>query len=170
MIKIESLFTENFKLRSFEMKDLDLLFQIYSDAESMQFRGHAPFKTKAEADFFLKEIWQFEKQQVSFRWAIVDKIKDELIGNFMYKPIDVFSGEIGYSIAKVEWGKGIVKEIIAFMKTYLHEKHEIKILYAVVLEKNTASIKTLEHADFKLRDINFNFNKFQYSYRYQYKF
>ncbi len=170
MIKIENLFTENFYLRQFETKDLDLLFQIYSDTESMRFRGHAPFKTKAEVENFLKEVWQFEKQQVSFRWAIVDKIKDKLIGNFMYKPVDAFSGEIGYSIAKEEWGKGIIKEIIAYMKKYLHEKHEIKTLYAVVLEKNTASIKTLEHADFKLTDISFNFNKFQYSYRYQFKF
>jgi [ribosomal protein S5]-alanine N-acetyltransferase len=168
MIKIETLFTENFKLRKFEDKDVDLLFQIYSDLESMQYRGYEPFKTKLDAEQFLKEVWLFENKQVSFRWAIVNKATDELIGNFMYKPIDTVSGEIGYSISKADWGKGIIKEIIAYMKLYLSERYGIKTLWAFVLEKNLASIKIMESAHFKMTDINFNFTKFQYSYKYQF--
>ncbi len=170
MIKIEALITENFALRRFEEKDIDLLFQIYSDVESMQYRGYEPFKDILDAEKFLKEVWLFEQMQTSFRWAIVNNATDELIGNFMYKPIDTFSGEIGYSIRKAEWGKGITKEIIAFMKLYLLNEHNIKTLFAFVLEKNIASIKLMERTDFKMTDINFNFTKFQYSYKYQFNF
>jgi [ribosomal protein S5]-alanine N-acetyltransferase len=170
MIKIETLFTENFKLRKFEAKDIDLLFQIYSDFESMQYRGYEPFKTKLDAELFLKEVWLFENRQVSFRWAIVNKETDELIGNFMYKPINSFSGEIGYSICNSERGKGIVKEILAFMKLFLSQTYGIKTLSAFVLEKNLASIKLMESASFKMTDINFNFTKFQYNYKFQFHF
>jgi [ribosomal protein S5]-alanine N-acetyltransferase len=170
MIIIETLFTDKFKLRKFENKDVDLLFHIYSDIESMQYRGYEPFKTKLDAEKFLNEVCLFENKQVSFRWAIVNKATDELMGNFMYKPIDAVSGEIGYSISKAEWGKGIIKEIIAFMKSYLSERYGIKTLYAFVLEKNRASIKLMESAHFKMTDINFNFTKFQYSYKYQFNF
>ncbi len=168
MIKIDTLCTENFKLRKMLESDMDALFHIYSDSESMKFRGYEPFQTKLDAEKFLQEVWLFENRQVSFRWAIADMETDVLIGNFMYKPIDAQSGEIGYSINKAEWGKGIIKEIIAFMKVYLYEQHGIKTLCAFVLEKNIASIKIMERTDFRLTDINFNFSKFQYSYKYQF--
>jgi ribosomal-protein-alanine N-acetyltransferase len=63
------------------------------------------------------------------------------------------NGEIGYWIGQPYWGKGYGKKTVELLTAYAFgELHLIRV-FAAVFEYNTASMKVLEHAGYKLEAI-----------------
>jgi ribosomal-protein-alanine N-acetyltransferase len=56
--------TDRLKIRNLNLADKNLLFEIYSDKEAMQFRGSKPFATLEKVDEMLvKTLQKFEAKK-----------------------------------------------------------------------------------------------------------
>ncbi|MDR3239239.1 MAG: GNAT family N-acetyltransferase, partial [Clostridiales bacterium] len=71
------------------------------------------------------------------------------IGVFRKANIHSRTGELGYYIGEAYWGKGIVKEAVKQICSFIFESTDIIRIYAEPFAFNAASCRVLEKAGFK---------------------
>ena len=79
-----------------------------------------------------------------------DKKAVGAIGFKVGKDVERISAEIGYWLAESYWGKGIVTEGLIAVSKYAIEQYNLKRIFAVPYDWNTASFRVLEKAGFVL--------------------
>lgn len=140
--------SERLIFRELKMSDAARLFEIYSDKEAMKYRQSNHHETIDDSFEMLKRDAEVKASKYEFRFGIINKDSNQLIGTIMYQPI-YSKAIIGYSFAKEVWGNGYATEVINWMINYLKSKNFV-IIEAWVLNDNTASSKVLEKNNFKL--------------------
>ena len=126
--------TERLLLREYTIEDYDSLYEIMSDAETMQ-HYPAPFD-EARTRRWIE--WNLENYaQYGFGlWAVVLKETGEFIGDcgLTLQNIDgEMLPEIGYHIHKKYWRRGFAKE--AKVKEYPDPKNTISYAFAITREE-----------------------------------
>ena len=93
---------ENEKLfvRELTENDANVIFELYSDKEAMKFRGSKPFENFNEAILMLKKVTENIKNGKEYRYAIIEKTSNELIGTYLITPITKLNCMVGCSIGK----------------------------------------------------------------------
>ncbi len=157
--------TERLKFRYLEKSDSETMFEIYSDIEAMKYRANKPFTTISEAEEMINQTITDYELGLKFRFAIVKKETNELIGTILYFVDDLKSDicSIGYSLGKTYWKQGFAIETLNGLIEYLRIQKFNKI-QAKVFKMNTDSINLLNKATFNLDIENqdeklFTFNK-----------
>lgn len=138
-------------LRHLEESDIDALFEIFSDEETMRYWSSPPFQVRSDAANYLADIQKLFQQKTLFQWGISLKENDKIVGTSTLFHLDMRNrrAEIGYILNRKFWKKGFVNEALnsllkfAFDELYLHR------LEADVDPDNTASIRVVEKLGFQ---------------------
>lgn len=143
--------TENEKLliRELSENDVNVIFEIYSDKEAMKYRGSKPFENIEEAYIMIDKVIENIKNGKEYRYAIVEKLSNELIGTFLITPITNKNCLIGCSIGKKNWRLGYGLEVMTLMSEYLANLKYKKII-GLIKKENIPSIRLVEKMQFKL--------------------
>jgi [ribosomal protein S5]-alanine N-acetyltransferase len=139
---------EKITLRVVQEKDLDTLFQYYSDIENrgeffpLSFPSQAVFKN----DFQQHGFWGGDRP----RLVIVDK-EDNILGSiWFYPPLAYFDAlEIGYILFdQRSRNKGYMTEALSLLARYLFETRTMRRLQLTVAVGNLASKRVAEKCGF----------------------
>jgi ribosomal-protein-alanine N-acetyltransferase len=143
--------TENEKLliRELQENDVNVIFELYSDKEAMKFRGSKPFETIDEATKMLKKVSENIKNGTEYRYAIIEKNSNKLIGTYLITPITNIECMVGCSIGKKYWRLGYGIEVMMLMSEYLRNLKFEKIV-GLIKKENIPSIKLVEKMNFVL--------------------
>jgi ribosomal-protein-alanine N-acetyltransferase len=144
---------ENITLRVVQEKDLDILFQYYSDIDNrgeffpMSFPSEAVFKH----DFHQHGFWRDNRG----RLVIVDKADAIRGGIWFHQPNSYFDAlEIGYILFdQGSRNKGYMTEALALLARYLFETRKIRRLQLTVVVGNLASKRVAEKCGFTSEGI-----------------
>jgi len=134
--------TERLVLRGFESADIDPMAELFADAEVMRFSGG--MKSREETRKWLEEC---QKNYSNFGfglWATVKKEEQKVIG---YCGLSFFSDicgqkevEVGYRLARSEWGFGFASEAALAVRDYGFQTVGLNRLIALVDPNNLASV------------------------------
>ena len=143
--------TENNKLliRELTENDLTVIFELYSDKEAMKFRGSEPFENIEQAFEMIYKVAENIKKGIEYRYAIIEKTTNKLIGTYLITPITNVTCMIGCSIGKKYWRQGYGIEVMILMMEYLKKINYEKII-GLIKKENIPSIKLVEKLNFKL--------------------
>jgi len=157
MVVIE---TERLYLREFLKDDVEKLFPIFSDPETMSYYP-SPLNFKQTEMWIERNQERYKKDGIGL-WAVCLKETDELIGDcgLVKQMVDGREEvEIGYHINKKFWFKGIATEAALACKEYGFQSLRYDKLISIIDPKNTASIRVAEKIGFTKAREWFIFNK-----------
>ncbi|WP_395043073.1 GNAT family N-acetyltransferase [Flavobacterium sp.] len=140
---------ENLFLRELNHTDIEVLFELYSDKEAMKFRGSKTFENIEEAVIMLNNVIENYKTKTEFRYGIIEKISNQLIGTFLIVPISKTKCKIGCSIGKKYWRLGYGSQVMTIMFQYL-QNIKYETIIGLIKKENIPSIKLVEKMNFTL--------------------
>ena len=135
--------TERLILRNYTMDDFDALYEIVSDAETMQ-HYPAPFDEEKTRGWIKWNLENYGKYGFGL-WAVVLKETGEFIGDcgITIQNIDgELLPEIGYHIHKKYWRRGFAKEAARAVRDWVFTNTEYNEIYSYMKYTNVASYST----------------------------
>lgn len=138
-------------LRTITNDDVDALYQIFSHPEVMRYWGTPPLANRNAAFDLVKEIHDGFQQQRALKWGIVKRPDDQVIGTATLFNFNFDNGraEIGYSLARDQWGNGYCNEALTALLNYAFDELNLRRIEADVDPRNDPSIRTLERLGFQ---------------------
>ncbi len=143
-----TLTTNRLLLRQIQPNDAEALFPIFSDAEAMQFYGHAPHQFLADTYELINQIQTRYTQRSAIRWGITLSGEDKLIGSCGFHRFDesFHRAETGYELQRAFWGKGIMTEAMSAILSYGFTElglHRVEAVIDIVNERSKALLLKL---------------------------
>ena len=135
--------TERLILREYTMDDFDALYEIMSDAETMQ-HYPAPFDKERTRQWITWNSDNYKKYGWGL-WAVILKGTETFIGDcgITLQNIDgQMLPEIGYHINKKYWRQGFAKESARSVRDWFFEHTDYNAIYSYMKYTNTASCAT----------------------------
>lgn len=135
--------TDRLILREYTLRDFLPLYEILSDAETMQHYPE-PFDENRVYGWISWNTTNYKKYGFGL-WAVVLKETGELIGDCgitLQKINGKEVPEIGYHINKRFWRKGFAKEAAKKCRDWLFENTEYDVVYSYMKYTNVASAAT----------------------------
>ncbi|NOR20135.1 MAG: GNAT family N-acetyltransferase, partial [Xanthomonadales bacterium] len=105
---------KDFHLRPSAITDVEAMFAMLSDEESMKYWSDPPISTMEEAVEVLMKDLDSDAKGNSMCWAVTEKDKDEMIGKvilFQYSKENQ-RAEIGYLLNRDYWRQGVMSQAI----------------------------------------------------------
>ena len=138
------------QIRKWELSDAEALVTILSDQKTQDnLRDGLAFPyTKQDAIEYISSILSACEDD-TFAFAIV--YENKVVGSIAVsrqQNIYRLTGELGYSIAKDYWGKGIASKAISQVCQYVFDKSDMIRIYAEPFAHNLASCRVLEKVGF----------------------
>ena len=141
--------TERLYLREFIDSDGSHFFHLNNNPEVLKFTGNDPFKSIDEANDFMRNYSDYEKNGFG-RWAVCLKATDEFLGWCGLKfENDENQTDLGFRFYKNNWGKGYATEAAIACVEYGFMTLKLKKIIGRAYAVNKASIKVLEKCKFK---------------------
>lgn len=149
--KLPTIYAPRVRLRHLEETDVDSLFAIFSDTETMRYWSCPPYKEPAEAAKLLAEIHKHFQQKTLFQWGIALVTDNKIIGTSTIFNLDAKNrrAEIGYVLNRQFWGKGFVNEALNSLLNFAFSEMNLHRIEADVDPRNAASIRVLERLGFQ---------------------
>lgn len=140
--------TERLRIRRFEKKDADALFEFLSDRESCYLDGGYEPYTEKNDDYY-DMMSKFAEEET--RYVIVRKDTEDVIGMIHLmecndRAVEVM--EIGYIMNPSKRRCGYATEAVEVMLRYLLQELHLDMVIAGVLEDNKISLKMIENLGF----------------------
>jgi ribosomal-protein-alanine N-acetyltransferase len=107
--------TERFVLRQMTLEDAPTVFEIFSDGDVTKDMGEDPFTSIQQAEGLITFMNNLFNQNKAFRWGIILKENNTLVGTCGYNGWETHRGsrgEIGYDLGKKYWRQGYMTEIL----------------------------------------------------------
>jgi len=135
--------TDRLLLRETSADDAQIIYELNSDPEVIQYTGDPPFKSVAEASVFLDNYDHYQKYGRG-RWAIVDKATGEILGWCGLKyHANTGETDLGFRLFKKYWGKGYATEASHLALQYGFRRLGLDSIIARAVKENKASIKVM---------------------------
>lgn len=129
--------------RSYEQEDIDFLFSMLNDSETMQYIGNGNTRNMEQALTFLEKIQDHYKQNREFGLKLlIHKEDGVLVGHAGIVPQQIDGQdelEIGYWIAKEFWGNGYATEAASALLTRGVNQLGFTRLISLIQPDNTRS-------------------------------
>lgn len=135
--------TARLLLRKYTLADFDVLFEILSDAETMQ-HYPKPYDEEMTKHWIEWNIQNYQKYGFGI-WAVILKETGKFIGDcgMTIQSIDgELLPEIGYHINKRYWRKGFGSEAARAVRDWAFENTEYNCLYSYMKYTNVGSYST----------------------------
>lgn len=142
--------TERLVLRNVEHRDVQEVFEIRSNADTMQYIPRPLAKTLDDAMGVINMMRGFTERNERINWAITEKGSDKLMGIIGYPNIrqDSHRGEIGYVMHHDYRRKGFLYEAFIASLNYGFDVMNLHSIEAIIRPENAASIAVVEKAGF----------------------
>jgi len=153
IIKVHEFKTERLIIRNMSKKDIDFIFQHFSQDDTNRYSSDDNLHTIEEAiEFYEKFI---APKPTRFRVGIVLKATNKLIGTIGYHHWSKkdFRAEIAFDLSKTYWGKGIMTEALQPLIQFGFNDMKLNRIETTAFSKNKRSIKTIERNGFKKEGI-----------------
>ena len=135
--------TERLMLREYSMDDLDALFEIVGDEETMR-HYPAPFSREKAKGWIEWNIRNYETYGFGL-WAVVLKETCTFIGDCGVTIQNINGSdlpEIGYHINKRFWRQGFAREAAGAVRDWMFSNTGFDVIYSYMKYTNAASIAT----------------------------
>jgi [ribosomal protein S5]-alanine N-acetyltransferase len=138
-------------LRWLEPRDVDALFEIYSDVEVTRFWSSAAMRRKAEARRLLREIREEHRARRLHEWGVALRDGDRVIGTCTLFNFDAENrrAEVGFALARAWWGRGLMGEALTLLLDFAFGMLGMRRIEADVDPRNRASLALLERLGFR---------------------
>ena len=157
--------TPNLLLRELIPDDAHDLLAIFSDEAVTEHYDLYSFHTLDEAADLIDHMRSSFAQERQIRWAITRKSDERLIGTCGFVVLYHHRGEIGYDLARAEWGQGVMTEAIDAVLRFGFTELALNRIEALVMPGNVRSFRLLERAGFSheglLREFDFFKDRYQ---------
>ncbi len=153
--------TERLYLRRVTKEDVNEIFALRSNEETMKYIPRPLVKTEEDAMAHIAMMDEKINNNEGINWAIT--LKNDLkliglIGHYRIKP-EHFRAEIGYMLLPEYHGKGIIVEAIKETVKYGFEIMKLHSIEAVIDPENLASEKVLQKCGF-VKEAHFKENEY----------
>ncbi len=139
--------TQRLVATSWLASDVDDLFVVHSDAETMRFVRQGRPETRAETATLVDQYIAEHAATGFTKWRLAD-LDDHLVGRAGFGP-HRDGRELGYTIRRDLWGQGLATEISEALVTWYLTKAAGNSLYAYIAVDNPASRRVLEKIGFE---------------------
>lgn len=138
--------TQRLVATSWLASDVDDLFALHSDAQTMRFVRQGRPETRVETAALVDQYIAEHTTTGFTKWRLAD-IDDHLIGRAAFGP-QLDGRELGYTIRRDRWGRGLATEIGAALVTWHLANTAGSPLHAYVAVDNPASRRVLDKIGF----------------------
>ena len=151
--------TDRLVLRELRAEDAPALFAMRSDPVVMELVRRPLATTIDDAHALIAKIQGIQAANEGAQWAITIKGDDTFIGLIgLWRIIkEHHRAEMGYTLARAHWGKGIMSEAIPPVLDHGFRVFGCHSVEAITDPRNTASIRVLEKNGF-VREGHFKEN------------
>lgn len=107
--------TNRLIIRKMTLNDAPAILQIFSDEKVTKDMGVSPFTSLEQAENLINFMNQLFEEKRAFRWGIIRKEDNKLIGTCGYNGWDVergSRGEIAYDLGRDYWRQGFMVETL----------------------------------------------------------
>lgn len=141
--------TDRLVLRELRLDDDRALHPLFADAEMMRFWG-APHESLERTTAMIHRIIEAYRAGTGIEWAVTLKPTGEVIGKVCHHRLmkEHFRSEIGYILAKAQWGHGLVHEALRAIIAFGFDAMKLHSIEAQLDPKNTRSARVLERLGF----------------------
>lgn len=153
--------TERLVLRRVDENDVNEIFSLRSNVETMQYIPRPLVKTTEDALEHIAMIDAKIENNEGINWAITLKGSPKLIGligHYRIKP-EHFRAEIGYMLLPEFNGKGIISEAVKEVVKYGFDVLKLHSIEAIIDPLNNASAKVLKKNGF-IKEAHLKENEF----------
>jgi len=149
------IYTKHLHLREIEQGDRSGIFKNFSDPEIANWFFDQPFTHIEQADQVIREFNEKSRTGKGFTWAILLKETGEFIGTCGYENFEHGSkGEIGFDLAKEQWGKGYMSEALTVIIHHGFQVFKLSRVEAHTYSHNSRARKVLEKLGFKAQSAD----------------
>lgn len=138
--------TERLIIREFFLREEEIYLDHFSDDEVCRY---IPQRTRTErVNIFLASLVNYISNKNLGTWGIFNKLDDDFIGSCLLRMFNNEPGivELGYSLERRYWGKGIGTEMAKAMIAYAYSDPTTTEVVGVTDLNNIASQRVLEKA------------------------
>lgn len=148
-VPFPTLETDRLVLRSLCLDDAPGLHAIYSDPEVTRYSARS--RTLEAVRARLQGVLDGAALGTSIRWGLTLRGRDALVGAAGFWRWDKTSSraELGYELARAEWGKGLMTEALRAIVRFGFDVMDLHSAEASVDPRNVASIRVLEKIGFR---------------------
>lgn len=153
--------TERLQLRRVAKEDVNEIFELRSNEQTMKYIPRPLAKTKEDALGHIAMIDEKIENNEGINWAITLKNSPKLIGiigHYRIKP-EHYRAEMGYMLLPEYHGKGIITEAIKEVIKYGFEIMKLHSIEAIIDPENFASAKVLQKNGF-VKEAHLKENEF----------
>ena len=142
--------TERLLLRRVDKNDVNEIFSMRSNAETMQYIPRPLVINKEEAPTYIALLDSGIEKNEAINWAITFKGENKLLGiiGFYRTKFEDFRSEIGYMLLSENHGKGIASEAVERALNYGFNEMNLHSIEAVIDPRNYASERVLQKNGF----------------------
>lgn len=142
--------TERLLLRNIADADVDDIFEIRSNPQTMQYIPRPIAKTKEDAMGLINMLRGFNDNNEKLNWGVIDKNNGKMIGIFGYVNFftNAYRGEVGYVLHQDYHGTGVATEALKVVLDYGFEQIGLHSIEAVIRTENMKSQKLVEKFGF----------------------
>ncbi|MEO7978774.1 GNAT family N-acetyltransferase [Flavobacterium sp.] len=158
--------TERLVLRRITDEDVNEVFELRSNAETMRYIPRPLAKTTEDALIHIATIEEKIILNEGINWGITLKDNSKLLGIIGYYRMqpENYRAEIGYILLPEFHGRGIITETVKRLITYGFNDLKLHSIEAIIDPENSASEKVLQKCGFvkegHLRECQFYEGKF----------
>lgn len=162
-LEFPELETEKFILRQVNVKDISDLYELYSDASSLQYQQSEAMTNIDQAKKTIIAFLNGYASKKFIRWCIADKNSDKIVGVIALHSFDLISSkaEIGYMLNSKYLMQNIMTECAKAILNFAFNEIGFNKIEASIHPDNLRSINLVKKLGFKkeflLKNISFNF-------------
>jgi ribosomal-protein-alanine N-acetyltransferase len=154
--------TDRLVLREITLDDRWGIFRNFSDIDVAKWFFEEPLTQIEQVDEIIQAFIKEFEQGNGLTWAVVLKESNEVVGTCGYGEVKVgVCGEIGFDLAKEQWGKGLMSEALGAIVDYGFDVFALGNVEAHTYATNSRAIRLLKKLGFQaeeLRDDSFHFS------------
>jgi ribosomal-protein-alanine N-acetyltransferase len=142
-------------LREITQDDAIGIFKNFSDPDIAKWFFEQPFTEMKQVTEIIDEFNRDFSQRKGLTWAMTLKETGTCVGTCGYGDVGIGDrGEIGFDLAKEQWGKGLMAEGLAAIIDYGFEALNLSKVEAHTYSNNMRSIRLLEKLGFQLDKVS----------------
>jgi RimJ/RimL family protein N-acetyltransferase len=133
-----------------QASDALALFAIYGDPDVMRYASDEPFPNVETVSLMLASVAHLLATGESLEWAVIEKVTGALVGTCGLHSFDagVSAAEVGCMLARVAWGRGIMREALPALFHYAQTVLAVRVLRADIDASNQRSIRLFRQLGF----------------------
>jgi [ribosomal protein S5]-alanine N-acetyltransferase len=149
--RLPTLWGERVALRWLTAADVEDIYEIYSDPETMRFWSTTAMTAKSQARTLLREIREEHAAGRLHEWGLVVPQGGKVIGTCTLFNFDRSNrrAEIGFALGRPWWGRGLMGEALTALLDFAFGELGLRRIEADADPLNSASIKLLESLGFR---------------------